>query len=245
MFETTAGKLTSQKDKVSRAKALFSFFHEYESHFGDLTQIVKLEKRMNDLYPEDPTLKHFATRFSSSKFDPTTIRPVISPQQVRTRSAILPSIEAPYRATDSPRPRVPDGSITNSPKRPLPDEFGDDMQNAPRKLARGESPLKGAAGRRLDQKRNMNVTSQFQQALPPPPLPSQISFLLSIIPRASFYTDARFDAAEMVKLMRDIRVPPSYSAWQQEHQARQQYVPPQQSIVPGMTMNNQYGGGES
>ena len=43
--------------------------------------------------------------------------------------------------------------VTNSPKRPLEDAESEQ----PRKIIRGESPLKGAAGRRLDAARRNNA----------------------------------------------------------------------------------------
>ncbi|KAL9106940.1 MAG: hypothetical protein Q9227_008063, partial [Pyrenula ochraceoflavens] len=247
VFETNVGKLTTRYETVGRAKSLFSYMHEYESHFGDLTQIVKLEKRMKDLYPEDPELKLFSTRFSSHYFDPTAVHIIVSPQQTIPRSAIIPSIEQESASdVESRKSNLFDGSVTNSPKRPLPDDLDDEMRNGPRKFARGESPLKGAAGRRLDaQTRNRNVNSGQGglQPLPPPPLPSHISFLLSIIPNASKYADVRFDAAEMVKLLKDVRLP-TFPAWQQEQQARQQYRPPSQPMhlgsIPGMPMPHNY-----
>ena len=249
VFETNVGKLTAKAETVGRAKYLFSYMHEYESHFGDLTQIVKLEKRMRDLYPEDPELKLFSTRFSSNHFDPTAVRVIVSPQQTKPQSAAVLSIEHESASdVNSPKPRLFDDMTTNSPKRPFPDDLEDETRNAPRKLARGESPLKGAAGRRLDaQNRNRNLNNGVTglQSLPPPPLPAQISFLLSIIPNASTYVDTRFDPVEMVRLLQDVRVPP-FGTWQQEQQARQQYHPPSQplpsGIMPGMPVQPNYGG---
>lgn len=119
----------------------------------------------------------------------------------------------PIRQTASPGPQYM--NVTNSPKRPF---GGDDFEelNRPRKLARGESPLKGAAGRRLDQQRRNQGA----------PLSRDITFLLGILPQAHVYALSpgafRLNAPNLVSLIRDTPVP-DYSAWkaQQENSARQ------------------------
>jgi cleavage stimulation factor subunit 3 len=232
VFETTVGRLTANPTTISKARPIFSYLHEYESHFGELSQVARLEQRMRDLYPEDHGLKQFSQRFVSSNFDPTSIRPIVSPQQIRPKGYIQPSIEAPEPHPNSPPSKLLDAAISNSPKRPFP---GDDFEDqSPRKLARGESPLKGAAGRRMDQQKRQNVngyppSSLSQAHVPPPsPLPGQINFLLSIIPKASTYVDARFDPVKMVELMRDVRLPPPGSLRQPEHQPSSSWPPPPQ-----------------
>ena len=228
VFETTVGKLTANAATVSRSKAIFQFLHEYESHFGELSQVVKLEKRMSELFPEDQALKSFAKRYISRGFDPTETRPIVSSTQTRTSQTLQPSVEDTQLATQSPALRLVEPQNTNSPKRSfVPDESEDNL-NPPRKLARGESPLKGAAGRRMDQQKRHQTG--LSQQLPPPPLPGHIAFLLSIIPKPMYYNEMRFDANEMVRLIRDTRLPDSYAALQQERAARQRpqshYAPP-------------------
>lgn len=121
-----------------------------------------------------------------------------------------------YKQDYSPRPNHYLQPVTNSPKRPFPDDLESDL-NRPRKLARGESPLKGAAGRRLDQQKRLQQaqggTPQWQHNAPAPfVIPRDITFLLSIIPRAELYTDTRLSAPAMVRLLSQINVP-DYSSW--------------------------------
>jgi cleavage stimulation factor subunit 3 len=201
---------------------------------------------MKDLYPEDDVgLKHFAQRYGSRGFDPTTVRVIVSPTQTRPSSFVYPSIEGDQSFNNSPPARLSDTMTTNSPKRPLPyDEFED---NQPRKFARGESPLKGAAGRRMNQQqRTLGTNGNFQptplshvQLPPPPPLPSHLAFLLSIIPKASTYEFRRFDPSKMVELLRNIQIPSSAPVRQgppppQQGQQWPQYPPQPQLMPPGM-----------
>lgn len=167
---------------------------------------------MRDLFPEDPMLTLFSRRFIQQGFDPTAIRPIISPA-TQARPRAFPSIEAPPSAENTPPNRF--AHPTNSPKRPMPFEEPDSEAARPRKIARGESPLKGAAGRRLDQqKRNRqpNELSQYDgltqsQPQPPPLLPRDVLFLLSIIPKAETYHATRFKPEEMVRLIRETDIP--------------------------------------
>jgi cleavage stimulation factor subunit 3 len=223
---------------VAKAKPLYAFFHKYESEYGELSQISKLEKRMAEVYPEDPRLATFAARYSAEGFDPTAVRLIVSPsKQMRPKStgpSIMQSIEQPTSIQNSPRPhylqeaqaspRPQYVQATNSPKRPFQVEDSDDL-NRPRKLARGESPLKGAAGRRLDQqKRLQQGTPTWQSNTPPFVVPRDITFLLSIIPRADLYTSTKFSPEALVRLLRETIVP-DFSTWKT---ARDQSQPPVQ-----------------
>jgi len=87
----------------------------------------------------------------------------------------------------------------------MPDE-SDNETLPPRKLARGESPLKGAAGRRLDAaKRNLAAgAAGTPVSAPVIPLPREVMFLLSIIPPAHTYTAATFSPSKLVDLLRSV-----------------------------------------
>ena len=239
MFETAVTKLALKPETVSKAKPLYAFFHDFESRYGELTQIVKLEKRMIDLFPEDPALTLFSRRFAQQGFDPTAIRPIISPA-TQTRPKASASIKAEVEGVpDSPQQRI--NEIINSPKRPLPTDDDDDSPR-PRKVARPESPLKGAAGRRLDQqKRNRQPEiPQFTQPVPhpppPPPLPRDVMFLLSIIPKAETYHATKFSAEQLVKLLRETNIPTSMAQAPTLPGARglpqNQPMPPYQPMPP-------------
>lgn len=188
---------------------------------------------MADLFPEDPKLLCFASRYSSDGFDPTAVRPIISPATQMRPKHTMQSVEQPVSVQGSPRPQFrqeasprpqyrPEASprpqyfqSNNSPKR----AFGEDSDTEsarPRKLPRGESPLKGAAGRRLDQQRRLQQThgvpSWQSNGATPFVIPRDITFLLGIIPRAETYTASRFNAEAMVRLLEQTTIP-DYSTW--------------------------------
>ena len=225
--------------------------HEYESRFGDLAQVARLEKRMSEVFSGEPVIQHFANRYNGPFFDPTTVIPIISTTQILAKTFLHQSIETQQQvqAANSPITRLIDSINTNSPKRPF---AGDDLDDGPRKMARAESPLKGAAGRKLNQQQQqrhsngLSISSTQPLITQPPPLPHQITQLLSILPKASMYMDARFEASKMVDLIRDIRLPPSVplptpqhpppthapQGWPQQFQAPQ----PQSMMPPGNYM---------
>ncbi|KAK2754062.1 Cleavage stimulation factor subunit 3 [Arachnomyces sp. PD_36] len=214
VFETTVRRLASTPENLPKAKPIFAFLHEYESRYGDLVQVINLEKRMRELYPEDPSLKQFAHRHSTSAFDPTAVHLIISPSQTKPKEQQAED-ERPSR--NSPSPRYLDAAAS-SPKRPLPADDFDDDYNRPRKHIRAESPLKGAAGRRLDQqKRTQQVngggpsgpSGHFKPQAPPvpPPLPRDVMFLLSIIPNVKYYDAPTFSAEKVVNLLRRVDIP--------------------------------------
>ncbi|KAM7187426.1 Suppressor of forked protein (Suf) domain containing protein [Rhypophila sp. PSN 637] len=223
LFETVVNRLTQKPETAHKAKILYSYIHKYESQFGELAQIAKLEKRMAELYPEDPKLLLFSSRFSTDKFDPIKARIVVSPTTQLKPKLLMPSIEQGLSRQNSPRPppfvnqnspRPQFLQATNSPKRPLPIDDFDEVNSQPRKIQRGEhnefqrgvSPLKGAAGRRLDQQRRMQGGGASYTAAPAP-IARDITFLLSQIPRAEFFDTQRLNPNRMVALLRDTAVP--------------------------------------
>ncbi|KAI4088171.1 MAG: hypothetical protein LQ344_006263 [Seirophora lacunosa] len=193
IFETVVNKLTSKPETLPKAKPLYAFFHDFESKYGEHTQIIKLEKRMREHFPDDPNLSAFSRRFVQPGFDPTVIRPIISPA-AQTRPRAISGGEVALAVQGSPLPRP--GQPTNSPKRPLPLDDSDNDAERPRKLARGESPLKGAAGRRLEQQKRTQQPQgppQPEYNLPPPPppsLPPAITHILGNLPKAAHYPAA-------------------------------------------------------
>ncbi|KAK4242908.1 hypothetical protein C8A03DRAFT_39853 [Achaetomium macrosporum] len=232
LFETVVNRLTQKPETVHKAKPLYAYFHKYESQFGELAQIAKLEKRMAELFPEDPKLAHFNARYSTDKFDPIAARIIVSPATQLRPKLLIPSVEQATSLQNSPRPppfasRASPASqllpATNSPKRPLP---ADDFDEPPRKIQRndfgefqrGASPLKGAAGRRLDQQRRMQGQSAASYTTVPAPIARDITFLLSQIPRADLYDFHHFNPVKMTNLLRDTPVP-EYHVWKNTRQA--------------------------
>ncbi|KAJ4163874.1 hypothetical protein LMH87_005578 [Akanthomyces muscarius] len=207
VFETCVNRLISKPETLAKARPLYAYFHKYESQYGELSQISKLEERMAELFPEDPKLKSFTERFSSDRFDPVHTPIIVSKAvQMRPKRA-LPMIEEPIPRQDSPgpvkheqSPRPQFARATASPKRPF--GMDDDELNPPKRVARGVSPLKGAAGRRLDQQRR-NQTSALHR---------DITFLLGILPPAHTYDSQRLSASNMVSLLRDTPLP-DYMSW--------------------------------
>ncbi|KAK5000031.1 mRNA 3'-end-processing protein rna14 [Elasticomyces elasticus] len=215
VFETTVSRLTSKPTTIHLAKPIFSYFYEYESHYGELSQITKLETRMATLFSSDPSLSRFAQRYRTETFDPTTFRPVIS-AAAQAKPKAMPSIEVPkpVEGVYSPRPATAPGpsqpahqqntnAYVPSPKRPLHIPEDSDSEQ-PRKFARGESPLKGAAGRRTlaAAKRNQHQAQDSMTAMPA--LPRDVMILLSLIPGAASWNATRFSPEGMVGLLRDI-----------------------------------------
>jgi cleavage stimulation factor subunit 3 len=206
VFETTVSRLSAKPENIPRTKPLYLFIHEYESNYGELAQISKLEKRMADLFPEDPSLVRFGHRFRIPTFDPCTVRTIISPNaQTRPKGS---AYAMPTTETEPlPNPAAILSAATGyvqSPKRPH-DGADSDAEQPARKLARGESPLKGAAGRRQQQRQRAEGYGS-QVAVPPPkPLPRDITLLLSMIPNAATYpANARLNPESMVGLLRGI-----------------------------------------
>jgi cleavage stimulation factor subunit 3 len=225
-------KLASNPETVAKAKPIFAFLHEYESRYGDLVQIINLENRMAELFPDDPALHQFSHRYSIPAFDPTAFKPIVSPTQLRPKGYVAEA--RPISRHGSPGPRYM-SPATLSPKRPFPTEDFEDDYSRPRKFMRAESPLKGAAGRRMDQQKRAQQSNGGDASgssgprgggpsgtggpgqtrggggggAQPLPFPKEIMHLLSIIPPASTYDSIRFKPDKLVEILRQIDLPQS------------------------------------
>lgn len=162
---------------------------------------------MAELFPEDPRLSYFTARYSSDSFDPVAAPVIISKAvQMRPKQTARVAEQATFSRPDSPpqvrleSPRPQYTRATASPKRPL--GVDDEELNPPKRLARGASPLKGAAGRRLDQQRRNQASA----------LHRDITFLLNILPPAHTYDGSRLNPVGLANLLRDTAVP-DYSTW--------------------------------
>ncbi|KAK5953947.1 mRNA 3'-end-processing protein rna14 [Knufia fluminis] len=255
VFETTVGRFTSSNNALllAKSKDLFMFFHDYESKYGELPQVVRLESRIRELFPEDPELKQFSARYRTPGFDPMSAHPIVSATQRLPKTTSHASIEV-NNVVNSPIQKVIDHiTNTNSPKRPLPLDDDDD-DGRPQKIARGNSPFMGTQVRKIPQ------PSVPARPPAPAPLPPAILHLLSILPKSSAYTDIRFDAVAIQKLIREKHLPPPTSVsaarppptpqvaaptWPPQYSQGPPppMVPPPQGYVPQGTPTSQYAAG--
>lgn len=144
---------------------------------------------------------------------------------------MVPVVEQPVSLRNSPMPPRQELSprpqyirATASPKRPL--GLDDEELNPPKRLARGVSPLKGAAGRRLDQQRRNQASA----------LHRDITFLLNILPPAHNYDTQRLNAGGIVNILRDTNLP-DYATLKATGGAQPRYPNPSHSRQP----SNEYG----
>lgn len=205
---------------------------------------------MAELFPDDPRLVTFSARFSTDSFDPIAARLIVSPAVQMRPKLLMQSIEQPPSVPESPRPQLHQEhsprprflQATNSPKRPLMADEDDSLR--PRKMARGESPLKGAAGRRLDQQRRNQGSSGMVSTHQPAPISRDITFLLSLIPGRDAYNHHHFNPQAMTRLIRETHIP-DYSAWKatQAQSIRQDEPPQSRGAGHGRQPSTDYGRG--
>jgi cleavage stimulation factor subunit 3 len=162
VFETTVTKILAIKDSVMdeearkrKVRPLLGYMHHYEAEYGELSQMQRYERRMKELFPHEPEIERFSNRFIQATFDPMGEQIVLSPTQARPKTTFLgrahqvPNMEPPVDSRLQLGPNGPYLASTASPKRPLED--ADEAETPTRKFQRAESPLKGLAGRRVQQ----------------------------------------------------------------------------------------------
>lgn len=238
VFESTIPKICNAADftleqKREKCRPLITYMHDYESKYGDLAQIHKIEKRMAELYPEEPEVSRFSHRFSLPNFDAMHVQLILSPTQALPKTfepqplappqqaqapPVQASIENYVRSPKGPEILLgPNGPYVASPKRPLDDSDND----TPRKFMRGESPLKGAAGVRIQNKQAATggggfatktfVPNSAPAPMGPPQLPPAIDAMLRRLPPSNSHFQYRFDAAKLALLLPTVPVDNAYA----------------------------------
>ncbi|KAI1385412.1 uncharacterized protein F4822DRAFT_412975 [Hypoxylon trugodes] len=216
VFSQTVKRFKEKPELIPKLKPIFAYFHGHESRYGELAQVKELEKQMAELFPNDPSLSHFAARFATSRFDPVLTRVIVSPARQMRPKVVMQSVEHPsISARSTPRPmpqleRSPQPQFLpaiNSPKRPF--QSDDQDEYPPRKFVRGDSPLKGAAGRRLRAQQGQGTTSHISVSTP---IPRDLTFLLGLIPPAEAFHGNYFNADSVVRLVQNTHVP-SFGEW--------------------------------
>jgi len=252
VFETTITKILgapaekfSEEAKKGKCRVLVEYMLHFEADYGDLEKVQRIERRMAEMYPAEPPLARFAARNSLPVFDAIGVQLILSPTQMVPKT-LASSLQQP---SEQPLPLIasdgaallprsppfeagqirlgPNGPYLASPKRALEDS---DTETGPqRKHLRGsDSPLKGAAGRRVGNPNgnsNGSITtnagggsggfvtkSYVPGAAPvpaagPAPLPMEVAYLLSILPPAREYRATEFDARALVELLGRINLP--------------------------------------
>ena len=270
-FKKTTEKLVQKPGSRDKAKPLFAFFHDYESKYSELHLIQEIETRMSELFPDDPRLHLFSQRYAAPDFDPCAARPVVSPRaqqkpkgsshDLKDQAQQPPPAQQQQSMTSelANSPRNGPSSIahvSNSPKRPLEDSDNESMPA--RKIARGDSPLKGAAGRRLNAAKRTHLGQEVHPAepaaalpatAPPPSLPPWVMWLLTATPKTEVYKHSGnlFNVNKMVEVIRSVDLAQAdfqtWSNWLRERQSRSQppaprppppsqQPPPPQHVAP-------------
>ena len=229
VFETVVGRITnapgpeksggvSADDKKRKLRALFSFMHSFESEYGDLQQIQRIEQRTRDLFPGESEVAIFSSRFTLPSFDPLEAQILLSPAQAQPRktynsaNTTIPNIETPNGGR-SPAPKYP----SSRPQRPLRRQ-----SQARARGLRGRHPTKEIRPQRIPTERRGG---------PKTPRPLHASLLLRRTRRLpSKAASARTAPASSIHGIRTHprrRRPPATAA-----NPRFTECPPQRSILP-------------
>jgi cleavage stimulation factor subunit 3 len=238
VFETTLTKIQNtnalpEEVRKDKCRPLLGFMHSFESNYGDLAQIHKLEKRMAEMFPSEPDLLRFSNRFESPTFNALKTQLPISATQIQTKS-VNPAYATqppPFSSmnTSADIRLGPHGPYVASPKRPLDDSDADTPQR--KRFMRADSPSKRHAMSNMSATVPVsNTTIPIQQqggnggfvtknyvpgaaaperaptmpAMQAPSLPREITYLLSILPNARDYQATRFDGAKLVQLLQGV-----------------------------------------
>ena len=182
LFERTVSKLSPPT-----AKPLFDRFYDYECEFGDTEAIRKLSKRIADLYPEESNLTRFMRRYSRYGINPVGVYdlgPPLPPVIIQAPNPAQPEDDAVSVASSRANSVAP--SDMDEPKKTKLDRFGRQIRQ------RTDSSDSRTVMKKASNKRE---------------LPAAIMEFLAVLPPASMFDGATFHIDELIKLIRNSKVP--------------------------------------
>ncbi|KAI0734823.1 Suf-domain-containing protein [Fomitopsis betulina] len=231
LFERVIGKFTPDK-----ARPLWERWSRYEYQFGDLEASLKLERRMSEVYTNDPPIKRFAERYKYLGTDAIAIRDLgftLSRQgsgssrangtstlgRTDTQMSLLSNASQPQSApSTSKRPQSPDPPRRREESR-APD-YG-----PPVKRARGGSRERdrerwdGSSRRRYnspgwerERDRDSSVrwsVREEREEEKPVTIPPVLSWFVGVLPVPSAFDGPVFRTDDLMQVFRNAVIPSS------------------------------------
>ncbi|PBK72172.1 Suf-domain-containing protein [Armillaria solidipes] len=225
-----------------KARPLWERWARYEYQYADLEAALKLEKRMADVYPNDPPLKRFAQRHVYLGVDAIAARDLGVAIAKKSTSALGRSDTIQSLLATPPTPVTGGTKRPPSPehRKPRDDRSGD--YGPSHKRARPNSPpLRSSDRDRWESSRDGPSSSRGRRYSPPPPsskdrerpplppprrqekekdkeeekpvtLPPVISYFLGSLPSASEFDGPVFRTEDLMNLFRNAVIPSSSSS---------------------------------
>ncbi|GLB33223.1 putative suf-domain-containing protein [Lyophyllum shimeji] len=230
LFERVIGTFPPE-----RARPLWERWARYEYQYGDLDAAQKLEKRIAEIYPNDPPIKRFAQRHIYLGTDAIAARDLgfaMARKATSTTQTLARSETSQSIASTGPPPPSTVNKRAGSPEYRKRDDRGDYGQTHKRARPLSPPPVRGVdrererwepRGRRFSPPApSWEHRDRDRAPLPPPrahereeekprivTIPSVISWFLGELPTASAFDGPVFRTEDLMNLFRNAVIPSS------------------------------------
>jgi len=183
--------------RPEKARVLWDRWTRYEYHYGSLQAAQDLEKKIAEIYPNEPPIKRFADRHKYLNVDTIAVRDLgfkFNRQSIRTSAAS-------QQITPTSSQELPGSqeSMASSSKRPSSAPTRDSPAKKLRPFA--SEPTRTSRG-----KENM---SEDRELKPVPSCPAVVSRFLSMLPEDSSFEGPWLSADDMMRTLRNAVIPSS------------------------------------
>lgn len=172
LFEKSVIKMSAQE-----ARPLYEQFLSYEANYGELSALLRLEKRYKEVYTDETAVSVFSKRYSQDGYDP--IKEV--------------DLGERYRVANQSKKQAKQQSSSYNDETTLIDDEAPPTKRTKEENGGGEAATTA-------------YSPTFEQAAHNA-LPAGVMALLKVLPPASSYDTVRFDATKLVKLIKDTTIP--------------------------------------
>ncbi|KAI0687236.1 Suf-domain-containing protein [Earliella scabrosa] len=231
LFERVIGTFPPDK-----ARQLWDRWARYEYQYGDLATAQKLEKRMADVYPNDPPIKRFAERHKYMNIDSIATRDLGFVFNSRSAAARPSERSGLLTRTDTVQSIVSESAKTSSQSQsssskrassPDHSRRRDESRDYPSKRARPGSPPRGRDRDKWDgpshrrhgspmweRDRERDGSRRFKDEREDKgvQLPNVISEFIATLPAANTFDGPVFRIDDLMQLFRNAVIPSSSSA---------------------------------
>ncbi|KAI0745191.1 hypothetical protein C8Q76DRAFT_764545 [Earliella scabrosa] len=230
LFERVIGTFPPEK-----ARQLWDRWARYEYQYGDLATAQKLEKRMADVYPNDPPIKRFAEKHKYMNIDSIATRDlgfVFNPRSAAARpskrSVLLTRTDTVQSIVSESVKTLSQSQSSSSKRASSPDHSRrhDDSRDYPSKRARPGSPPRGRDRDKCDgpshrrhgspmyeRNRECDGLGRFKDEREDKgvQLPGVISEFIVTLPAANTFDGPVFCIDDLMQLLRNALIPSSSS----------------------------------
>ncbi|KAG8934999.1 mRNA 3'-end-processing protein rna14 [Tulasnella sp. 418] len=200
------------------ARPLWERWARYEYSSGDFAAVQKLDKRLAETYPDDPSIKRFAQRYTYLGIDVIALRDLGFSNRSQSTALVpaLPATSMTAVSSDMPVPQpIPpavSSAMNNGSTKRTASPAGDprrrrDQSPPPSKRFKASSPTRGEHHERERGRRGSPPARRGRDHRDKDAVPDGVVWFMSTLPSAAAFDGPKFRVDDLLQLFKTADIP--------------------------------------